>query len=262
MNSVSGGSDESGLKTAASQVNRLGPFLLTGGSGLLGRVLRQLDATLIAPTRAELDVTDRGQVDEIIARLKPGVVLHAAAFTRNVEIRRDPERAARVNIAGTAHVAAACIAHGARLVYVSSDYVYADTPGPHREDEPLLPLNLYAWSKLGGECAARMVPDHLIIRTSFGPAPYEYERAAADKVTCRQLVRDAAPRILAMAGSDLAGVVNLGDEPKSMLAYARRTRPDVVATSLEEIGEPIPVDSSLSLERWRKWLAQSGNGER
>lgn len=237
--------------------------LVTGGSGLLGTALRQLDPSLVCPPHAELDVVDPGAIASALERHRPEIVLHAAAFTRNVAIRHDPARAVRVNIAGTAHIAAACIDRGLRLVYVSSDYVYADTPGPHREDEALHPLNAYAWTKLGGECAARLVPRHLIIRTTFGPVPYEYAAAAADKRTSRMYVNEAAPRILELARSGLEGVVNVGDEAGSMLAYARRTRPDVGATTIAELGEPIPVDTSLDLARWKRWVADGdGTGER
>lgn len=237
-------------------------FLMTGGGGLLGRALRALDPAIIAPPRAELDVTDRQSIGAALDRLKPGIVLHAAAFTRNIEIRRDPARAIAVNVAGTAHVAEACRIRGLRLVYVSTDYVYTDTPGPHREDEPLAPLNLYAWTKLGGECAVRLVADHLIIRTSFGPSPYEYEAAAEDKITSRMYVGDAAPRFLALARSALTGIVNVGNPPCTMLEYARRTRPDVRATSIAKLGEPIPRDTSLDVTRWNNWLAGGEPGER
>ncbi len=235
--------------------------LLTGGSGLLGSVLRTLDPSLTAPPRAEMDVAIAASVEAALDRVRPSVVLHAAAFTRNTEIRRDPARALRVNIQGTANVAAACLERGLRMVFVSSDYVYADTPGPHAEEEPLLPLNAYAWTKLGGECAVRLVPDHLIIRTSFGPVPYEYAAAAADKLTSRQAVTDAAGRILRLARSSLIGVINVGDPPRTTLEYARLSRPDVAETTLAALGEPIPRDSTLDLTRWRNWLATGGGEE-
>lgn len=236
--------------------------LVTGGGGLLGTALRKLDPTLVCPPRAELDVADPVSIATALNAHRPEIVLHAAAFTRNVEIRRDPARAVRVNVAGTANIAAACIERGLRLVYVSSDYVYADTPGPHREEEALLPLNAYAWTKLGGECAVRLAPRHLIIRTTFGPVPYEYAAAAADKRTSRMYVTEAAPRILELTRSELQGVVNVGDEPRSMLEYARRTRPDVGETTLAALGEPIPVDTSLDLARWRRWRADKVPGGR
>lgn len=250
------GRDRSAVEVSTAPVR----VLVTGGSGLLGTALRKLDPTLICPPRAELDVVDPISIANALDEHRPEVVLHAAAFTRNVAIRHDPARAVRVNVAGTANIAAACIDRGLRLVYVSSDYVYADTPGPHREDEALYPLSAYAWTKLGGECAVRLVPRHLIIRTTFGPVPYEYAAAAADKRTSRMYVTEAAPRILELARSALEGVVNVGDEPRSMLEYARRTRPDVGETTIAALGEPIPVDTSLDLTRWRRWLANRSSG--
>jgi dTDP-4-dehydrorhamnose reductase len=225
--------------------------LLTGGSGLLGRALLSLAPALPSPPRAELDVADERSVAAALDRYRPQVVLHAAAMTRFDEARKDRAGAVRANIIGTANVAVAALERGLRLVYISTDYVYPGTPGPHREDEPLLPVNEYTWTKLGGECAVRLVPDSLIIRTTFGPRPCPYERAAMDKVTSKLYVDELAPHVLDLARGALTGIVNVGSEPRSLFDYARETRPDVVSVKLSELAESIPVDTSLDLTRWK-----------
>ncbi len=228
-------------------------ILLTGGSGLLGRHLLALEPSIDAPTRADMNIADLAGVRRALEKTRPATVIHAAAMTISHEVNANPAEAVLVNIGGTANVAAACIERGIRLVYISTDYLYTDTPGPHREDEPLQPANLYAWTKLGGEAAVMLVPGSLIIRTTFGPNPCQYDRAAEDKVTSKQYVEDAAPQILELAKSTVTGVINLGGEPVTMLEYARRTRPDARGVKLADLKEPIPRDSSLDLARWKKF---------
>jgi dTDP-4-dehydrorhamnose reductase len=138
-------------------------WLLIGGTGLLGREVLGLEPAIEAPPRSALDVTRPRSVDAAFERLLPRVVLHFAAATRPLEHEHDSDPGLAVNIIGTANVARACVRIGARLVYTSTDYVYAGR-GPHREDEPVWPPYKFGWSKLAGECAVRLVQNHLILR--------------------------------------------------------------------------------------------------
>lgn len=228
--------------------------LLTGGSGLLGRELLRIDPLIIAPSHAECDVGDFESVRIAVEKYRPSVIIHAAAATQTAYVNAHPEAAIRSNIIGTGNIALIALELGIRLIYLSSDYLYADTPGPHKEDEPLCPNNNYAWTKLGGECAVRLVPDSLIIRTSFGAWPCPYDRAAEDKLTSKQYVTEAAPQILRLARSDLTGIINLGGEPTTVFEYARRSNPDVRPVKLAELGDPIALDSTLDLSRWKSFL--------
>lgn len=233
--------------------------LLTGGSGLLGRELLRLDPSIVAPPRDELDVTDEASVARAFARYAPSLVIHAAAFTDDRKVRKDPARAVAVNIEGTARIARAAIEGGARLVYLSTDYVYAGK-GPHKEDEPVAPANPYAVTKLGGECAVRLVPNHLIIRTSFGPPVFPYECAFEDMRTSKDDVDRIAPRILAAARSPATGVLNIGTEPKTMYDYATRRRPGVLPRKIRparraEVSPDTPADATLDLARWERLVA-------
>lgn len=228
-------------------------ILLTGGSGLLGRHLRALLPSIAAPGHAEMDIADLAAVRRVFEKIKPTTVLHAAAMTATHAVNAHPAGAILSNIVGTANIAVAALELKIRLVYISTDYVYPDTPGPHREDEPLKPANQYTWTKLGGECAVTLVPGSLIIRTTFGARPCDYDRAAIDKITSKQYVDIAAPQILALAQSNLTGIVNLGGPAITMFDYARESRPDVRPIKRSEIKDPIPADTSLDLARLRDW---------
>jgi dTDP-4-dehydrorhamnose reductase len=68
-----------------------------------------------------------------------------------------PDASIKNNIIGTSNVVLACIEYNIKLIYISTDYVYPCTEGNYSEEDPLLPVNEYAWSKLGGECAVKFI---------------------------------------------------------------------------------------------------------
>src|SRR3989344_4211204 len=113
-------------------------ILVTGGSGLLGKEVLKLDSSLVAPLRAEMDITSLDSVQVALKKYQPDIVLHLAAATKPPEHEKDPELGIVANIVGTANVARACIRAGIRLVYTCTDYVYVG-PGPHKETEAILP---------------------------------------------------------------------------------------------------------------------------
>ncbi|HIW00200.1 MAG TPA: dTDP-4-dehydrorhamnose reductase [Candidatus Desulfovibrio intestinipullorum] len=153
-------------------------ILISGGRGMLARTLAarlgtHADHVLAAPGREELDITDPLSVGRVFADFQPDVVLHCAAYTKVDQCESEPELASQVNVAGSAHVAAACQQAGARLIAFSTDYVFDGHSGPYSEfSRPTGGLNVYGQTKWAGECAIRLnCPNHLIARVSwlYGP---------------------------------------------------------------------------------------------
>ena len=146
---------------------------VTGATGQLGRdVCRELDrrgAEYRGAGSAELDVTDAAAVDAALEAFAPDAVIHCAAWTK-VDAAEDQRAACwAVNAAGTANVAAACARLGAKLLYVSTDYVFpGDGEKPYRPSDPVGPLSVYGKSKLAGELAVQELTErHFIVRTSW-----------------------------------------------------------------------------------------------
>lgn len=224
--------------------------LLTGGSGLLGSELQKLSPDMLAPSRAELDITDHNAVSAYIASHDPELVIHAAAITNNRDVENDPSEALRVNIKGTANIALACLNRKTRLVYLSTDYVYKGDRGNYAETDEVLPCNLYAWTKLAGEAAVMAVPNHLIIRTSFGASRFDYDAAFTDKWSSKDYLDVIAAQILEAARSPLTGLLNIGSKRRSLYDYARLRNPAVKAITRNDSTYKSPADTSLNLERW------------
>jgi dTDP-4-dehydrorhamnose reductase len=140
---------------------------------MLGRVVasaaQERGHDVVAVDIAEVDITDAAAVDAVVRDAAPGAVVHCAAWT-DVDGAESAEAAAlAVNGDGAGHVAAAAAAAGARIVHVSTDYVFdGDKDGPYVEDDPPGPLSAYGRTKLAGERAvAAAAADHAIARTAW-----------------------------------------------------------------------------------------------
>jgi len=150
--------------------------LITGAGGQLGRALQvkaPQDATVIALTRADLDVTDAAAVARIVMEHKPDLLFNAAAFTNVDRAEREWDSAQAVNSTAVGFLAEAAVHAGARFVHISTDYVFGGTRSqPYRPDDMPDPVNAYGHSKWAGERAALAVnPKSLIVRTAWLYAP-------------------------------------------------------------------------------------------
>ena len=149
-------------------------WLVTGAGGMLGTDLVATVASRGEPVtgidRAGLDVTDAAAVTDAIARGRPDVVVNCAAWTAVDEAEAAEERALAVNGAGVANLAAACARSGARLVQVSTDYVFAGDAGrPYAEDDVPAPRTAYGRTKLAGERAVlgQLPGSGYVVRTAW-----------------------------------------------------------------------------------------------
>lgn len=224
-------------------------ILLLGGSGTLGTELRKLNADIIAPSHDECNIVDEISVRENLEFYKPDLVINSAAIIDNRTIEHDAQRTINVNIIGAANVAYHCAELNIRYVYISSDYVYKGDRGNYKETDEILPFNKYAWSKLGGECSAVQVKNHLIVRTSFGKSLFDYKEAFSDKWASKDYVDRIAPMILEAATSPLTGILNLGTERKTLYDYASE-RSGVKAVRIADTNHFTPQDTSLNLQKW------------
>ena len=143
-------------------------ILITGAGGQLGHdlVAALHGHDVVALTRAHLDVADRDQVLQATGLVAPDVVVHAGAWTDVDGCELDADRAHRVNSLGTRHVAEGARMVGARVCYVSTDYVFDGiATSPYREWDDPNPRSVYGRSKLGGE--RELHPGSTVIRTSW-----------------------------------------------------------------------------------------------
>jgi len=146
-------------------------ILVTGANGQLGRELtkRLQGADFLAVDIGEMDITNQAATMKVVKSFQPDAVIHGAAYTNVNKAETDREAAYKVNAIGTQNVAAACLSSGAKMVYISTDYVFDGTLGrAYNEFDNTNPQSIYGKSKLAGEILAKHILNRLfIVRTSW-----------------------------------------------------------------------------------------------
>ncbi|GGF92224.1 dTDP-4-dehydrorhamnose reductase [Paenibacillus abyssi] len=148
-------------------------ILVTGAGGQLGRELvlwkSESDMEIIGCGREDLDITDLEDCRRALLLNKPDAVIHCAAYTTVDQAESEPDEAFRVNAAGTRNIAVAAREVGAKLCYISTDYVFDGAASiPYNEYDATNPQTVYGKSKLAGEQLVQTLHDrYFIVRTSW-----------------------------------------------------------------------------------------------
>ena len=201
--------------------------LVTGASGQLGYdVCKVLDTRKIeyyAPALEELDITNRPMALDILRECHPDAVIHCAAYTAVDKAEDEPEKCWIINVDGTRNLAEGCKEINAKLLYISTDYVFEGTGNQFNEvDAPVNPQNVYGMSKLAGELVVKsLLEKYFIVRTSwvFGKNGNNFvktmlrlaETMAEVSVVCDQIgsptyTADLAPLLCDMVQTEKYGV--------------------------------------------------------
>ncbi|MDQ0339459.1 dTDP-4-dehydrorhamnose reductase [Caldalkalibacillus uzonensis] len=147
--------------------------LVTGANGQLGydmiKVFNSKEFDVVGFGKSELNVANQDLVNEIIYNVKPDIVIHCAAYTNVDQAETEPNKAFLVNAIGARNIAVATERFGAKLVYISTDYVFdGQKKEPYHEFDQPCPINIYGKSKLAGEQYVRDFHSrYFIVRTSW-----------------------------------------------------------------------------------------------
>jgi len=146
-------------------------ILVTGANGQLGREITKQGQNheLIVTDFSALDITDGQAVASFFREVKPQAVVHCAAYTNVDGAESDMDGAFRVNVIGAQNIAAGCLETGARMAYVSTDYVFDGNGNTlYRESDPVNPETVYGRTKFQGEEIVRQILGrHYILRTAW-----------------------------------------------------------------------------------------------
>lgn len=231
-------------------------IIFTGGSGLLGSEFKKIWPDISYPSSKEFNVTDYEQMKQYVELNGCELIIHAAAVTSPPVVDRDPVKSLEINIIGTSNVVKLCMDFDAWLIYISTDYVFKGDKGNYKEDDPVYPVNKYAWSKLGGECAVRLYDKSLVVRTTFGPNVFPYEKAFVDQWTSRESVSVIAKKISRLIDKDITGVIHVGGKRKTVFEYANsldQTR-NIGKISIKDVSFAVPADTSLNCDKYNELI--------
>lgn len=267
-------------------------ILITGASGLLGyklvkalsqdyEVIPTHNKHLAHPGSVKMDIVDRNEVFRVLSRVRPKLVVHAAAETNVDKCETNRQLSWSVNAEGTRSIAQACGKIGAKLVYVSTDYVFDGEKGLYREEDKANPVNYYGVTKLKGEEFVKEIcNDFVIARTGvlYGRHPSMTNFATwvldslrdgksvnvvNDHFNSPTLADDLAGMILRMMKMDANGVYHAaGSERVSRYDFAVKLAEIfeldmtlVAPVKMEDLKVWVakrPRDSSLCIDKIRK----------
>lgn len=226
-----------------------------GGSGVLGKEIVAQDRynCFVSPPHSLVDIVNFKETCGFIKKEKPLQILHLAALVGARLCEEDKKKAYLVNVIGTENIAKICLNENIKLIYMSTDTVFDGNKGNYTEEDTPNPMNYYSLTKFAGECFAKTVPSHLIIRSSFLPKDdFPYARALIDQYTTRLPVDVLAGEILLAMEKDLEGIIHIGGERDTLYNLARKINSGVGKITIKETGLNLPRDLSLNSFKWGK----------
>lgn len=232
-------------------------ILISGGSGNLASeiVKANKEHKILSLSKKELNVCSKNKILSWLKKFKPDVFIHTAALTRPmVKHINHPNTSIETNIIGTSNVVLACMKYNIKLIYISTDYVYPCVNGNYSEKNALLPVNEYAWSKLGGECAVKLYKNSLILRMALCQQPFPHPKALVDIKKSYLYMDEAAKIILKLL--DQKGIINVGGETMSPFEFARKDNPNVKKITLDEVGDvKMGKDASMNVNKMKNLIS-------
>ena len=203
-------------------------IVVTGGTGRFAQSLKKIKCKykFIYPSKNSLNIINLNSIKKFLKKEKPKSVLHLAGLSRPMALHdKNINKSISLNIIGTANLVRICSELNIKLIYFSTSYVYSGKKGNYKENDPVLPWNNYAWSKLGGECAVQMYKNSLILRVCMTEKPFIHKKAFAN-VKLNFLFHDELVKILIKI-MDKKGIINVGGPTKTIYNFAKKYNPKV-----------------------------------
>jgi dTDP-4-dehydrorhamnose reductase len=229
-------------------------IIITGGNGRFAQILKdsKLNLNINFPSKNELNIQKISSIKNYIKKHKPKYLIHSAALSRPMAIHdKLISKSIDINIIGTCNIVKVCSEFNIKLIYFSTGYVYPGIKGGYKEVDAVLPLNNYARSKLGGECAVSMYKNSLILRITMCEKPFMHKKAFHDIETNFLFHEDVVkiiPKIL-----NKKGIINVGGKKQSVYSFAKTFNKNVKKCSGRKFFPPKPSMNVSKLNKIMKW---------
>ena len=225
-------------------------IVVSGGNGRFATVLRKTinSKNYYFPTKSQMNILSLGSLEKYLKLKKPKYFLHVAALSRPMSIHdKKISESIDINIIGTSNVVKVCEKFKIKLIYFSTGYVYPGIKGNYTEHDSVNPINKYAISKLGGECAVKMYDNSLILRIMMCEKPFIHKSAFYDIKTNFIFQEDVAKMIPKLLNKK--GIINIGGKTQSVYNFARRYNKKIKKISGKKIFPPNP---SMNVSKLKK----------
>ena len=230
-------------------------IIFTGGSGKFGRIFKKFNlyrTNIYYPSSNTFDITNPKKMEKFIKKIKPKFIIHAAAISRPMDLHeKNIQKSINTNIIGTSNLVNLCQKYRVKLIYFSTNYVYPSKKGNYKENHPLLPFNNYAWSKLGGECAAQMLKNSLILRICMTEKPFLYKSAYTNLKTNFMFHEDLAKVFFKLINKK--GIINVGGPAQSVYDFAKTYDRKIKKKILKKTKQNLPINSTMNIGRFKRF---------
>ena len=190
-------------------------------------------------------------MEKFIKRIRPKIIIHAAAISKPMELHeKNIIKSINTNIIGTSNVVNLCKKYKIKLIYFSTNYIYPYRKGNYKEDHPVLPINKYAWSKMGGECAVRMLKNSLILRICMTEKPFVHKYAYTNLKTNFMFHEDLVKVFFKLINKK--GVINVGGPTQSVYNFAKKSNKKIKRKILNKIKKSLPLNSTMNIDKFKK----------
>ena len=230
-------------------------ILITGGSSRFCRFLKKelKDYKTFFPKKNQFNILKFNQMIRFVKHKKISHLIHIAGLSRPMYIHdKNISKSIDLNIIGTANIVKLCKKFKIKLIYFSTNYVYPGTKGKYKESSPILPVNNYAWSKLGGESSVIMYKNSLILRIAMTDYPFIHSRAikgAYSSFIYNKTVSKILPYLI-----NEKGILNIGGKRRDIYTFAKNfANSKIQPVNLNKV-KNFPKDSSLNINKFMKIL--------
>ena len=231
-------------------------IVFTGGSGRFAREFKKIKSKfkIYFPNKKKLNIENLTSIKKYLKKIKPDYFIHCAALSRPMSIHeKNISRSISINIIGTSNVVKACEERNIKLIYFSTNYVYPGEKGNYKESDPIFPINNYAISKLGGECAVRLYKNSLILRISMTEKPFVHEFAFND-VEMNFMYHDEFAKILLKLINE-KGIINVGGKTQTVYNFVKKMQKNIKPISGRKmVNKKFPLKQSMNLSKLQKIL--------
>jgi len=229
-------------------------IVVTGGEGRFAKVLKKqnLNLNILYPSKKKLNILSEKSIEKYLYKNKPKYLIHCAGLSRPMSLHeRQVVKSINLNIIGTSNIVKVCSKLKLKLIYFSTGYVYKGTKGNYKETDSVNPINSYAWSKLGGECAVKLYKNSLILRITMCEKPFMHKKAFSDVKTNFMFHEDLAkilPKLL-----NKKGIINVGGKTQTVYNFAKKFNPNLKKISAKKLlRNKFPLNPSMNINKLKK----------
>jgi dTDP-4-dehydrorhamnose reductase len=225
-------------------------IVVTGASGRFGSILQKKYKSnkLLYPSKKQLNILSTKSIEKYLQKTNPKILIHLAGLSRPMKIHdNNIFKSIDLNIIGTANIVKVCSKLRIKLIYFSTNYVYQGKKGNYKETDPVLPINNYAWSKLGGESSVQMYKNSLILRVCMTEDPFIHKKAFSNVKTNFIFHKEVANILFKVL--NLKGVINIGGKIQSPFNFGKKYNKNLKKILAKK---NFPLNPSMSISKLKK----------